>query len=137
AEEGGSDLPLWFVHGVGSYTSRFENDSDAGWFGKQHVAKGGVSNIKSFFNGFALNGGMEPPQIAFNLFQAGLLLSYATQGGNREVTDAMVGVTNALSGKGKASVGKAITKLETLLAANQQPIVGYMMELIDKAPKAK
>ncbi|MFT4840833.1 MAG: hypothetical protein ACI8UD_000383 [Planctomycetota bacterium] len=134
AEEGGSDLPLWFVHGVGSYTSRFENDSDAGWFGKQHVAKGGVSNIKSFLSGFTLSGDLESPKIAFNLFQAGLLLSYATQGGNREVTDAMVGVTDALSGKGKVGVGKAITKLETLLADNQDAIVVHLKKLIAKAP---
>jgi hypothetical protein len=134
AEEGGADLPLWFVHGVGSYTSRFENDSDAGWFGKQHVVKGGVSNVKSFISGFTLDGGMESTKIAFNLFQAGLLLSYATHGGNREVTDAMVSVTDALSGKGKLGAAKAITKLEELLAEQQDAIVAHMKKLIDKAP---
>ena len=134
AEEGGADLPLWFVHGVGSYTSRFENDSDAGWFGKQHVAKGGVSPIKSFISGFTLDGSMEPPKIAFNLYQAGLLLSYATQGGNREVTDAMVTVTDALSGKGKIGAAKAITQLEELLAEQQDAIVAHMKKLIAKAP---
>ncbi len=134
AEEGGSDLPLWFVHGVGSYTSRFENDSDAGWFGKQHVVKGGVSNIKSFISGFTLDGGMESTKIAFNLFQSGLLLSYATHGGNREVTDAMVGVTDALSGKGTGSVGKALTQLEELLAEQQDAIITHLKKLIAKAP---
>tara|TARA_R110002094_G_scaffold63668_3_gene73953 strand:+ start:3566 stop:4927 length:1362 start_codon:yes stop_codon:yes gene_type:complete len=134
AEEGGADLPLWFIHGTGSFTSRFENDSDAGWFGKQHVAKGGVSNIKSFLSGFTLNGDMQSADIAFNLFQSGLLLSYATQGGNREVTDAMVAVTDALSGKGKASVGKCLSKLEKLLADNQDGIVAHLKKLIAKAP---
>jgi hypothetical protein len=137
AEEAGADLPLWFMHGVGSYTSRFENNSDAGWFGKQHVAKGGVSSVKSFFKTFALNGGMESTKIAFNLFQAGLLLSFATQGGNTEVTDAMVAVTDALSGKGKTNAGKAITKLEGLLAKNQDEIIAHMNKLIAQAPKAR
>lgn len=136
AEEAGADLPLWFVHGVGSYTSRFENNSDAGWFGKQHVAKGGVTSVKSFFKTFTLNGDMESTQIAFNLFQAGLLLSYATQGGNNEVTDAMVAVTKTLSGKGKGNAGKAIAKLEGLLAKNQDEIVAHMNKLIASAPKA-
>ena len=137
AEEAGVDLPLWFVHGVGSLTSRFENNSDAGWFAQQHVAKGGVSSIKSFFKTFALNADLEPPQIAFNLFQAGLLLSFATQGGNTEVTDAMVAVTEALSGKGKASATKAITKLEELLAESQDEVVAHMNKLIAEAPKAR
>ena len=134
AEEAGADLPLWFVHGVGSYTSRFENDSDGGWFGKQHVAKGGVSNIKSFFSTFALNSDLDSPQIAFNLFQAGLMLSFATSGGNKEVTDAMVAVTDALSGKGKGGVGKAITNLEKLLAGAQDEVVEHLKKLIAKAP---
>jgi hypothetical protein len=77
---------------------------------------------------------MESTKIAFNLFQSGLLLSYATQGGNREVTDAMVAVTDALSGKGKASVGKAITKLEELLSEQQDAIVTHLKKLIAKAP---
>lgn len=136
AEEAGADLPLWFVHGVGSMTSRFENNSDAGWFGKQHVAKGGVSSVKSFFKTFSLNGDMESSKIAFNLFQAGLLLSFATQGGNNEVTDAMVAVTEALSGKGKGSASKAITRLEGLLAESQDQIVAHMNKLIAEAPKA-
>ena len=136
AEEAGADLPLWFTHGVGSMTSRFETNSDAGWFGKQHAAKGGVSSIKSFFKTFALNGDMESSQIAFNLFQAGLLLSFATQGGNTEVTDAMVAVTEALSGKGKGNAGKAVTRLEALLAKSQDQVVAHMNKLIKEAPQA-
>lgn len=136
AEEAGVDLPLWFVHGVGTFASRFSNDSDAGWFGKQHVAKGGVTSIKSFFKTFALSSDVEQRQIDHNLYQAGLLLSYATQGGNAEVTDAMVRVTETLSGKGKGSATKAITKLEGLLAKNQDGVVAHMNKLIARAPKA-
>lgn len=135
AEEAGADLPLWFVHGVGTYTSRFENASDAGWFGKQHVSKGGVTSIKSFFKTFALSADVEQSQVDHNLYQAGLLLSYATQGGNNEVTDAMVELTNTLSGKGKGSASKAITKLEGLLAESRDQVVAHMNKLIAQAPK--
>jgi hypothetical protein len=135
AEEAGADLPLWFVHGVGSYTSRFENDSDAGWFGKTHLTRGGVSNIKSFFKTFTLSSDLQSAEIAFNLYQAGLMLSFATQGGNKEVTDAMVAVTDALSGKGKASVGKAISKLEGLLAGAQDQVTEHLKKLVAKAPQ--
>src|SRR5262249_37105620 len=80
AEEAGVDLPLWFLHGIGSYTSRFQNDADAGWFGKQHRDKGGVKNLKSFFSGFAISGEMESTAIDYNIYQAGLLLSFAVKG---------------------------------------------------------
>ena len=135
AEEAGADLPLWFVHGVGSMTSRFQNDSDAGWLGKQHVAKGGVGNIKSWLSNFELSADIDPPTLGFNLFQAGLLLSYATVGGDQEATNLMVAITDALSGKGKGSASKAITALEKHLAGKKPQIVEHLNKLIEKAPK--
>ena len=134
SEEAGADLPLWFVHSVGSYTSRFENDYDAGHFSKAHIARGGVTSPKSFMSGFALNGDMTSSQIAFNIFQAGLFLSYATRGGNQEVTDAMVALTDTLSGKAKGSASKAIIKLEKLLADNKDGITEHLKKLAAKGP---
>lgn len=133
AEEDGIQLPLWFVEGVGSYTSRFDNDSDAGWFGKQHVAKGGVGNLKAFFAGYAISGEMESKDIAYNIFQSGLLLSFATRGGDQEVTAAMEAVTAALSGKGKGA-DKAIEKLEKKLIGAQDGVTAHLQGLVAKAP---
>lgn len=133
AELDGVDLPLWFVHGVGALTSRFQNDSDAGWFGKQHVQKGGVGNVKSFFNSFAIDSSIDPKQIGFNIYQAGLLLSYAMRGGDQEVTDAMVAVTDSLSGKG-GNPTKAIEELEKLLIKSEDGIKAHLQELLKKAP---
>jgi hypothetical protein len=42
-----------------------------------------------------------------------------------------------LSGKGKTNAGKAITKLEGLLAKNQDEIIAHMNKLIAQAPKAR
>ena len=109
-------------------------DSDAGWFGKQHVQKGGVRPIKAFFNGFTLDASLQSTEIAFNIFQAGLMLSYAAHGGDQTVTDAMIAVTDALSGKGKASASKSITALEKLLAKSQDKVVEHLNKLIAKAP---
>lgn len=135
AEEAGVDLPLWMLHGIGSYTSRFQNDSDAGWFGKQHVQKGGVRNLKSFFAGFAISGEMESKDIDYNMFQAGLLLAYAVHGGDAKVTEAMQAVTGCLAGTAKGNFDKALTKLQTHLIESEPKIVTYLQQLIAKAPQ--
>ena len=122
------------MHGVGSYTSRFENDSDAGWFGKQTMARGGVGSVKAFFNGFAINADMEPTAIAQNIFVAGLMLAFATRGGDSDVTAAMLEVTEALSGKGKGCVAKAVDKLEKRLIKAEDQIQEFLKELVAKAP---
>jgi hypothetical protein len=134
AEEEGADLPLWFVHGVGSLSSRFDNDSDAGWFGKQTMARGGVGSVKAFFNGFAINGEMENTAVAQNVFVAGLMLSFATRGGNADVTESMVELTDALSGKSRGNIVKLIDKLEKKLIKAEDGITAHLKELIAKAP---
>ena len=85
-------------------------------------------------SGFTLSGDMESTQIAFNIFQAGLLISYAAHGGNNEVTDAMVDLTNTLSGKGSGNATKALAKLEKLLADNKDGISEHLKKLVAKAP---
>lgn len=135
AEEAGADLPLWFVQGCGTLTSRFENDSDAGWFGKAQMARGGLDNIKSLLGNYELNGGLESGKVDSHLFQAGLAVSFATRGGNKEVTDAMLKLTDALSGKASGA-GKALSNLEEKLGAAQDDIKKHLDMLISKSPKA-
>ncbi len=135
AVEAGAELPLWLLHGLGAYTSRFQNDSDAGWFAKQHLQKGGVRNLKSFFQAFAISGDMESKDIDYNVFQAGLSLSFAAHGGEAKVTDALQAVTAALGGNAKGAASKAIAKLETELIVAEPKIVAYLQQLIAKAPQ--
>ena len=134
ASEAGADVPLWFVHGCGTLASRFENDRDAGWFGKQHMAKGGVGPIKSWFSNYDLSADLSTKEIDFNLFQAGLMLAYGMRGGDAEATEALMGVTNAMSADGKGSAGKALTAFEKLLDAKKEGVVAYLNKLIEKAP---
>lgn len=131
AEEAGADLPLWFLHGVGSYTSRFQTDSDAGWLGKGRSAK----NLKSFFAGFKIDSGMEDKEIATNIFLAGLMLHYAVKGGDAKCTDLMMAVTTSLSGTSKGGFDKALTALQNHLIASESKIEEHLQKLIAKAPK--
>jgi hypothetical protein len=132
AEEAGADLPLWLLHGIGSYTSRFQNDGDASWFGKQHVAKGGVRNLKTFFSAFAINGDMESKDVDYNIYQAGLLLKFAKEGGDATVTEALQGVLDLLTGSSKGNLDKALGKLQTQLMGAEQKVAAYLQALIAK-----
>jgi hypothetical protein len=135
ASMGDAELPLWLLHGIGSYTSRFQTDSDAGWLGKPHLQRGGVRNLKSFFQGFAISGDMESTAIAYNLYQAGLCIAFAAQGGDQTCTEAMKAVTASLSSGAKGAAAKAIAKLETDLIAAEPKIAAYLQQLIAKAPQ--
>jgi hypothetical protein len=135
AVESGNALPLWLCEGIGSYTSRFQNDSDAGWFGKQHMAKGGVRNLKSFFQTFAINGDMESKDVDYNLFQSGLCVSFAAHGGDAKVTEALQGLAAALTSGAKGSGAKAVSKLEAELIAAEPKLAAYLQQLIAKAPQ--
>jgi hypothetical protein len=132
AEDGGHELPPWLLQGIGAYTSRLDNDHDASWFGKQHVQKGGVRNLKSFFAGFAISGEMESKEIDYNIFQAGLLVAYCLHGGDAKATEAMKAVTDVLSGTAKGSLDKAVTKLQTQLMEDEAKVAAYLQQVIAK-----
>ncbi|MEZ6036846.1 MAG: hypothetical protein R3F29_05165 [Planctomycetota bacterium] len=126
ADADGVELPLWFLHGIGGYTSRFGNDGDASWFGKQQLQKGGLTNFKSFFSSFAL----EQDTVGASIYQAGLMFAYATRGGDPAVTAAMEKVSEALSGKGGTKA--AIDNLEKALIQAQAGVEKFLNELASK-----
>lgn len=129
-EDLGATAPLWFEHAFGSYASRFANPSTAGFFGELHVQKGGVKDLKAWFNSFGISGEMESKAIDYNIYQAGLMLSYATSGADAKVTDAMQEITRCFTeGKGK-NLEKDIDKLEKLLVAKEADIRGYLQKLV-------
>ena len=132
AEDGGHDLPLWLLYGVGAVTSRFDSDHDAAWFGKQHVQKGGVRNLKAFFAGFTISGDMESTDIDYNIFQAGLLLAYCLNGGDAKAAEALKGVTDVLSGEAKGSLDKAVSKLQAQLIEDEAKVVAFLQQILAK-----
>lgn len=128
----GAEMPLWFQIGCGSYSSFFENDHDAGWFGKAHVTRGGVKDLESWFHSFAINGDMEATAISYNVYQAGLMISFAANGGDEKTTAAMQEITAAFaSGKAKA-VAKTMEKLQGLLAGKEDRIRAHLQTLISR-----
>jgi hypothetical protein len=138
AAEAGADLPLWLEHAFGSATSRFQNESDAGWVGKQFLGRGGVGNVKAWFASFAINGEMQATEVANNIYMAGLLLTFAASGKDEKCTEALKAITAMLSGGGKGNVDKAldkaVAKLQAALIEAQPQLVAHLQHLITKAP---
>jgi hypothetical protein len=134
ANQAGADLPQWLEHGIGSLTSRFHDESDAGWFGKAQQGRGGVGNVKAFFPSFAISGEMEPVAISHNLYGAGLLLSFAASGQDEKCSEAWTGVKGLFAGN-KGNAEKTVAKLQTALIDAQPKIVTYLEQLVTKAPK--
>jgi len=130
--DSGAELPLWFVHAFGGYASRFDDDNAATSFGEQHIAKGGVKDLKGWFNSFALNGEMEPKQLDFNVFQAGLLLAFVVQGGDAKVTEAMQEVAASVAGGKSKTVDKAVEKLRAMLTGKEDALRDFLQKVVKK-----
>lgn len=130
AVEMGVELPKWFHHGLGSVASRFCNNRDAGYLGEQHIAKGGVKNLKSFFSSFTINGEMEAKEIDYMIYQAGLVLAFAKSGKDAKALDALVEVTNAIAAGKSKGVDKSIEKLAALLAGKEEEIKAYLQSRV-------
>jgi hypothetical protein len=133
----GADLPAWFLQGAGSLGRYFVNDSDAGWYGKQQMQRGGVKNLKGFFAGFAINGDMEPSQVSANVYLAGLMLAYASsKDADPTVAAAFKAVKDCLSDAAAGSKAPAaIEKLAGTLVAAEPKIAAYLQELLKLAPQ--
>lgn len=129
AEPNGVTLPAWLLHGIGSLSSRFQNDEDASHFSKNLVAKGGAKNLKGFLAGFSINGDVDPVDISCNLFEAGLLVDFAMRGGDAKVTEAMQAVTACITGKAKGGE-KAIAKLEAALIEAEPKVATYLQKFV-------
>jgi hypothetical protein len=134
AADAGVDLPLWLEHAFGSATSRFQDESDAGWVGKQFLGRGGVGNVKAWFASFAINGEMQATEVSNNIYMAGLLLTFAASGKDEKCTEALKEITAHLSGSGKGKLDKSIAKLQAALIEAQPQLVAYLQQLIAKAP---
>jgi hypothetical protein len=145
AKDGGYDLPLWLLHGYASYTSRFSTDHDASWLGKQHVQKGGVRNLKGFFSGYAIDGGMDSKDVDYNVFQSGLLIAFAmlpeAEGGDAKVAEALQALHAMLTNrtnvekndkKRAAAFDKAVGKFAAALIEAEPKVGAFLQKLVAK-----
>ena len=126
-----TEVPLWFLRGVGGLAERFFGVGQAQHFGRQHLEKGGVNSLQSWFNSFAISPDLEPRMLDYNVFQAGLMFSFAMDGGDGDATKALGQVTEAArEGDGKRLV-KAIEHLESLLVKKQDAVREHLRKLVN------
>jgi hypothetical protein len=129
-EETSAEVPAWFRQGLGSLASRYSDPRVAGGFGEMIVQKGGVKDLKTWFNSFAISGDMEYSAVETNINLAGLILSFAMRGGDAKVTEAMLEVTKEVtSGRGK-TVDKAIEKLQKLICDHEEQVRAYLKKIV-------
>jgi hypothetical protein len=130
--EAGADLPHWLMQGFGSLASRFSTRSVAAHFGKSHVARGGVKDLKAWFSSFDINNEMDSATIEHNIYQAGLLLAFVKDSKDAKVTEAMLEVTKALAAGKSKSAEKAVDKLHALLVSKEAEIKAYLQSVVGK-----
>jgi len=130
AADAGAEVPRWFQYGIAAFAGRFTNNYLAGFFGQQLQGKGGVMEIKSFISAFGINGEMEPSDIFKNVYQAGLLASFAARGGDAKVTEALQEVTAAFAAAKGRNVDKGIDKLHKQLLGKDSEVKAHLQKLI-------
>jgi hypothetical protein len=129
--ESKAELPLWFTRGVGGLMERHSNDEHAKFFGKQHLAKGGVKDLANWFSSFTISGDLEVQQIDYNIYQAGLLVSFCLYGGDKEATEAMQAVTASFEKDGR-TIERAVQKLERILVKKEAELRAYLHKVTTK-----
>jgi hypothetical protein len=137
SEISGADLPLWLVEGAGSLARYFVNDSDAGWYGKQQMQRGGVKNLKAFFAGFHIDSAMEQADMLSHLYLAGLVVAYASsKQADPAAAAAWKAVKDALAVPGGASkVGPAVEKFAAAMVPLEAKLTAYLQDLLKLAPQ--
>lgn len=129
--EADEDLPLWLLHGIAACTSRLKTGEDRAHFGRLHIAKGGVRNLKGFFAGFGINGEMESTAVDGIIFQAGLVVYYAKEANDPKVAEVLKEVFAALKSGGakKGALQKVVARLEAALIEAEPNIADYLKKL--------
>jgi hypothetical protein len=123
----GEELPLWFTRGVGGYAERHYTPGVASFFGKQHLQKGGVQALESWFERFEISGNIETRMLDFNIYQGGLVLDFAMSGTDDGTTKAMQEVTKAaFEGKGLA---KAVMQLQKTVGKQEDAVRDHLRKV--------
>lgn len=131
AKDVGAELPLWIVSGTGSLAERHSPDGVAAFFGKQHLEKGGVKDVQDWFASFEISADVPNTRVEYNVFQAGLALSFAMRGGDKEAVKAVQAFTAAFD-EGPKAVAKAAQQLEKVLMKKEEELRAYLKDVVSK-----
>lgn len=121
------DIPAWFVRGVAAYASQHLKPSDSKWYAKEYL-KGGIVDLKGWFDDFKISIDISAEAVDANICQAGLLIAFCLNGGDKQATDALAEVTEACKRGGKVVVA-AVEKLQKVLARRQKELKAYLETL--------
>lgn len=127
ARDLGTDFPNWFLHGVGSLSSRLHIQSDAAHYARQDIQNGGVSDCKALCKNFSFRG--DDGSKRHILFQSGLMLDFALEGRDEAAKVALAEFAAACKARNGIAAKQAIGKLEEALAAALQKLVAYEQQL--------
>lgn len=126
-----AELPLWILVGSGSLAERLYTPGIAAFFGKQHLSKGGVEDVKGWFASFEISPEVPDARVQHNVFQAGLMLAFAMRGGDQQATAAVQAFTAAFD-KDKKAVERAAQELEKVLCDKEEQLRAYLKEVVSK-----
>ena len=128
----GLEAPLWFLRGIGGYAERFYAPGVAAWFGKQHLQKGGVKDVADWFGSFEISGNLQPSQIDYNIYQAGLVLDFAMSGGNKDCTEELQAVTEAVIEKDARKFAGSLAKLQKAVVDAEDDLRAFLKATTEK-----
>ncbi len=129
--EHGAQVPYWLVCGVASLAERHYTPEVSRFFGQQHLAKGGVKGLKDWFADFEISADVPTTELDYNVYQAGLLLAFCMNGGDKEATNAVQEFTASLDADKKA-IEKAAQKLERVLMSKEEEVRSFLKGVIQK-----
>ena len=121
-------VPEWFLRGVAGLVERHRTEYEQKFFGQLHVKKGGVpSDMLSWFDSYAINAERPNAENDALVYQAGLNLDFAMNGGNEEVTAALSRVTKAF--EQRSGISEAIRSLQSELITARSDLSAYLRKL--------
>lgn len=119
AASGDAEIPGWLLQGMAALGSRFGNADTGKWFCQNLAKSGGLKPVDKFVSGFAIDGEMESDAISANLTEAGFLLDFAANGGDKDATAALAAFGEALKAQKASGIDKSAKALQSALAKAQ------------------
>ncbi len=126
-----AELPLWLRCGIGSWAERHYNPGIAKWFGNQHLGKGGVKELKTWFADFAISGELSSQKLEYNIYQAGLVVTFSMRGGDQDSVRAAQAFTASFD-KGGRTVERAAQGMERVMMGKEEEIRAYFKQILEK-----
>ncbi len=118
----------WIYTAFGAYLERWSNRASAQHFGRQYLAKGGIRNLKSFFKNFAISPDQSSQETDWNIYQAGIMLSYLQKEEDKKLRKAWEKVRTAV--RKRKGIRKVLQGMEKVLVKREQELRDHLGKLV-------